>query len=534
MELEDVLSLFGGLALFLLGMNSMSTGLEAAAGSKMKGILEKLTANRFVGVLVGALITAVIQSSSATTVMTVGFVNAGMLTLSQAVWVIIGANIGTTITGQIIALNMDWIGPVFAIIGVVLIVFIKKATVREIGKILSGFGILFLGMDMMKVSMASFRESQFFLDAIQSLENPFLGILIGTGFTAIIQSSSASVGILQAMAASGSILFKNGVYILYGMHIGTCITAVLASLGTTRAAKRTTLIHLIFNIFGTILFVMLTILTPIVSWVESWTPNNPSAMVANMHTLFAVVTAIVILPLGTWLVKITEKVLPDKEVKQDSIFMYLNNDMSLNVGGSALHIATIKQEIIRMYDIAKFNVINSFDGLLGLKDFNEKKVIENEDLVDALNEGITRQITKSLASRIDAESSQSYRALLYLSQNIERISDHAMNLCDSARDLKKSGISFNSEVLEEVSNMKNICIDILNKAIVGLDKDVAELEDITDKMAHDYRINMVERLKEQKCHADGAMIYSCVLIDFERIGDHLLNVSQQYQAVLNR
>ena len=268
MQMTDFLSLLGGLALFLHGMQMMSSGLEAAAGSRMKQILERLTANRFLGVLVGAAITAVIQSSSATTVMVVGFVNAGMMTLNQAVWIIMGANIGTTVTGLLIALDVGELAPLFAFAGVVLMVFVKRPQLQHIGQILAGLGVLFIGMDMMSAAMAPLRESEAFISIMSNFSNPLLGILAGAVFTAIIQSSSASVGILQALANSGVIAYANSVFVLFGQNIGTCITAVLASIGTNRNAKRTTIIHLMFNIIGTLIFTALFLVFPIASVVD--------------------------------------------------------------------------------------------------------------------------------------------------------------------------------------------------------------------------------------------------------------------------
>ena len=251
MDLLGFLGVFGGLALFLHGMQMMSSGLEAVAGNRMKSIMEKLTANRFMGVLVGALITAAVQSSSATTVMVVGFVNAGMMTLNQAVWLIMGANVGTTVTGLLIALDVGALAPVVAFAGVFLMVFVKKARLQHIGQIMAGLGILFIGMDTMSAAMAPLRDFPAFVHLMSTLSNPLLGILFGALFTALIQSSSASVGILQTLAAGGIVQFSGAVYVLFGQNIGTCITSVLASLGTSRSAKRATCIHLLFNVIGT-------------------------------------------------------------------------------------------------------------------------------------------------------------------------------------------------------------------------------------------------------------------------------------------
>ena len=295
MDITNILGLLGGLALFLHGMQMMSSGLEAAAGNRMKGILEKLTANRLLGILVGAVITAVIQSSSATTVMVVGFVNSGMMTLRQAVWIIMGANIGTTITGQLIALDVGVLAPLFAFIGVAMMVFLKKPQSHHFGSIIGGLGVLFIGMDMMSASMAPLREMPGFVSLMTTFSNPVIGILAGALFTAVIQSSSASVGILQALANSGVIGLPSAVYVLFGQNIGTCITAVLASIGTSRNAKRATIIHLMFNVIGTILFTVLCILTPLVGVVQGITPTNPAAQIANMHTIFNIVTTLILL-----------------------------------------------------------------------------------------------------------------------------------------------------------------------------------------------------------------------------------------------
>ena len=267
MTFTEIASLFGGLAMFLLGMKMMSDGLEQAAGNKMKLILEKLTSNRFLGVAVGAVITAIIQSSSATTVMVVGFVNSGLMTLRQAIWVIMGANIGTTITGQLIALDVGKAAPIMAFVGIVFIVFLKSKKLYHLGYIIGGLGILFMGMSEMSDSMSGLKDSQTFTHIISTFSNPLVGILAGAIFTAIIQSSSASVGILQALSKSGIISLSNSVYVLFGQNIGTCITAVLASIGTNRNARRTTVIHLMFNIIGTIVFVTICMLLPFTDWV---------------------------------------------------------------------------------------------------------------------------------------------------------------------------------------------------------------------------------------------------------------------------
>ena len=367
MSVTDLMGLLGGLALFLYGMQMMSSGLEAAAGNKMKQILEKLTANRFLGVLVGTVITAVIQSSSATTVMVVGFVNSGMMTLNQAVWIIMGANIGTTITGQLIALDIGAVAPLIAFIGVAMVVFTKKEKLQYVGSIFAGLGVLFIGMDMMSAAMKPLANSEEFVSLLTKFENPVLGILAGLVFTAIIQSSSASVGILQALASSGVIGLSSAAFVLFGQNIGTCVTALLASIGTSRNAKRTTVIHISFNIIGTILFTTLCLVTPLIAFVEGWTPENPSAQIANLHTTFNILTTLVLLPVGTLLPKFATFVLCDRVDAEDILtehrLVNITHMKPDSLGASAMNMEGTKKELLRMLQMARENVQDSFDVL---------------------------------------------------------------------------------------------------------------------------------------------------------------------------
>lgn len=532
MDFEYVLGLVAGLSLFLLGMNSMGEGLENACGNKMKKILEKLTSNRFIGVLVGAGITMLIQSSSATTVMVVGFVNAGMMSLSQAVWVIMGANIGTTITGQLIALDIGFIAPIFAIVGVIMIVFFKKPTLNEIGKILCGFGILFIGMELMGWSMNPLKDSKVFTDIVTHFGNPLIGILAGMVFTAIIQSSSASVGILQALAASGAIGLSSAAYVLFGMNIGTCVTALLASAGANRNAKRTTIIHFSFNIIGATLFTILCYVTPVVSWVENFTINNPAQQIANMHTLFNLTTTLLLLPFGTLLVKFTYKLLPDKEVKKESLFKYLDNDVNLRVGGTAIHLENTRLEISRMYQLCIENINDSFEQLINFEKNNFKKIQDTEDLIDKLNEGITKEITDCISLESNYQVSEAYSAYLNIAHNIERISDHAVNLLEYAEEFKSKNITLNELVVNEIKQMQIICNEMFMKSFENNDLiEIEKLEEKTDNMTKEFKTNMIDRLKNTICTAEGSIIYSNVLINFERIGDHLLNISENSARV---
>ena len=540
MKITDFFSLLGGLALFLYGMQMMSNGLEAAAGNKMKQILEKLTANRFLGVLVGAGITAVIQSSSATTVMVVGFVNSGMMTLQQAVWIIMGANIGTTITGQLIALDVGAVAPLLAFLGVALVVFIKKQKVHHYGLIVAGLGILFIGMDMMSSAMMPLRDSEAFISLMTKFSNPFLGILAGAVFTAIIQSSSASVGILQALASSGLIGLGNAVYVLFGQNIGTCITAILAAIGTNRNAKRTTIIHLMFNIIGTIIFTTVCILTPLTDLIASITPNNVAAQIANMHTLFNIVTTLLLLPFGTYLAKLATKILPEKkDEKVDVMHMEFIRPMETKrdtqIGLSAIAVTSIRKEIHRMMSMAKENVDRSFEAVKEGKTTLLEEVREREEYIDFLNKEISKYISKTLVNESNPRDSRYISALFKVCGNVERIGDHAMNICEYTKMIERQNISFSSEVKREIDEMKKICdqaIDYLSEIgqEPGQKEDIKVIEDIEQKiddMTEDYRQKQLERMQKGTCSEEGCIIYSEMLTDFERIGDHILNIGQE-------
>lgn len=541
MGAKEFASLLGGLALFLYGMNMMSQGMEAAAGNKMKQILERLTTNRYLGVLVGAVITAIIQSSSATTVMVVGFVNSGMMTLRQAVGVIMGANIGTTITGQLIALDAGAIAPFIAFLGVVMVVFLKQPKVRNIGGILAGLGVLFIGMEMMSTAMMPLRDSKAFIDMMTKFSNPLLGIMAGAIFTALIQSSSASVGILQALATSGAISFSGAVYVLFGQNIGTCITAVLASIGTGRNAKRTTIIHLSFNIIGTAVFTILCMLTPLTSWVGGFTPANPAAQIANMHTLFNIVTTILLLPAGNLLAKLAEKILPDVDEPEEGMYLkYLKNTKPVTegkIGVSAINFELTHKEIARMLEIAKKNVADSFTAFLNCDDGFIPKVEEKEEYVDFLNREISEYISTNMAHESNTRGSRILSAYFKVTSNVERISDHAMNICGYSEWLKEKDVRFSQEVREEILQMQQTCEELLtlllNENMEALDElsRVSALEQKMDDMTEDYRNRMMHRIQEETASGEGSVLYTEMLTDFERIGDHALNIAQEMTEV---
>lgn len=536
MSFTDMMGLLGGLALFLYGMQMMSTGLEDAAGNKMKVILEKLTANRFVGVGVGALITAIIQSSSATTVMVVGFVNSGMMTLNQAIWIIMGANIGTTITGQLIALDVGEVAPIAAFLGVAAIVFLKNEKVKHVGEILAGLGVLFIGMDMMGAAMKPLAGSESFVNLLTRFENPLLGIVAGTVFTALIQSSSAAVGILQALAGSGVIGLSSAAYVLFGQNIGTCITALLASIGTGRNAKRTTLIHIMFNVFGTIVFTLLCLVTPLISFMEGVTPGNAPAQIANLHTTFNIVTTLLLLPVGTVLGKLATMILKDKEESEESgmhvqyllDIRHINADM---LGASIICAEGIKKELIRMMEMARCNVLEAFDVVMS-QGWEKFTVIEQrEEYVDFLNKEISKYITAAVSYENTSVGSQTFNALFSITSNIERLSDHAINIAGYSDMISKKNIKFSEHANKELLEMQHTCEKLFNlllqkpKDIIEWHESVACMEQKIDDMTVQFRDNMYDRIQSGVCTDEGSILFSEMLTDFERIGDHALNIS---------
>lgn len=542
MDITNILSLLGGLALFLYGMQMMSGGLEAAAGNKMKQILERLTADRFLGVVVGALITAVIQSSSATTVMVVGFVNSGMMTLQQAVWIIMGANIGTTITGQLIALDVGMMAPLFAFFGVSMVVFLKNPKAHHYGEIIAGLGVLFIGMGMMSDAMKPLREVPEFVNLMTRFSNPVIGIGVGALFTAVIQSSSASVGILQSLASNGLIGLGDAVFVLFGQNIGTCITAVLAAIGTSKNAKRTTIIHLTFNVIGTTIFTIVCLLFPLTTLVESFTPGNVPAQIANMHTLFNIVTTLLLLPVGQYLAKFAEKIMPDSklEAQEESILAFTNDEFmrnNLQLGFSAVYLKKLGEEIGRMLHITKNNVDLCFQAIID-KDLEAvAKADETEETIDLMNKELGRYISKILIHDKTGQDIEAIEEYFRVIGNIERIGDHAVNIGGYVLVMEKNSVTFSEDAQKELHKMKEICQKAMN-LLENMDDDaakwlsrIAALEQQMDDMTVNYRNNHIERMKQGLCSEQGCILFSELLTDFERMGDHMLNIAQSYAKI---
>ena len=554
MDITHILALLGGLALFLHGMQMMSSGLEAAAGNRMKNILERLTANRFLGVLVGAAITAVIQSSSATTVMVVGFVNAGMMTLNQAVWIIMGANIGTTVTGLLIALDVGELAPFFAFAGVAMMVFVKEPRLQHIGQILAGLGVLFLGMGMMSDAMVPLRESESFIRLMSTFSNPIFGILAGAGFTAVIQSSSASVGILQALANSGVIGLPSAVFVLFGQNIGTCITAVLASIGTNRNAKRATIIHLMFNVIGTIIFTILFLTFPIAylidgsivlqgsvgNFLSNVLPGTPAGQIALVHTSFNIITTILLLPLGNYLAKLAVRILPEQVQEKEEGTMRLEYLAPVSASGkegglglSAIVVDQLRNELHRMLSMARDNVEAGFEAVLARDPGRLEEVEQREEYIDFLNREISRYVSHLISIETNEQDSRVVSSFFTISGNIERIGDHADNLAGYTKMLVAKNIKLSPIAQKEVEQMRDVSLEavttLLDRQAGGPEwlVDVAQIEQKIDDMTDQYRRDQLIRMRDGICSDEACILYSELLTDFERIGDHVLNIAQE-------
>ena len=531
MTFEHILSLLGGLALFLYGMHMMSVGLEDAAGDKMKSILEKLTSNRFLGVLVGALITAVIQSSSATTVMVVGFVNSGLMTLRQAIWIIMGANIGTTITGQLVALNVGELAPIMAIVGVVLVTFISNKKANSIGEILAGLGVLFIGMGMMSDAMYPLREEPAFIQLMTTISNPFIAVLFGAGFTALIQSSSASVGILQTLANSGLIGLHSSIYIIFGQNIGTCITAFLASLSANRGAKRTTIIHLSFNLIGTTIFMIAIQFIPFVDFMIGLT-DNPAAQIANTHTTFNIVTTCLLLPFGEYLAVLAEKIMPvlpeEKEVDATNLpLTFVNTN---NIGNVPIAIASLKQEALLMLELSQKNINDAIGVIFEASPEAIEKVNKREDRVNFINLEVAEYMSKVSVLNMNEHEANITNSLYKCFADIERISDHAINIAGHGNGKIKKP----EHIKDELVVLKDLLNNIFNVLMAeGLNEEgyqhIEEYEQKIDDLTSLNRKNQIKRLNEGKIEASDCVKYSQVMTDIERVSDHMINIIHELQ-----
>lgn len=529
MSSSMIISMLGGLGLFLYGMKLMGDGIEKVAGSKMKTILEWCTKNRFVGVIVGTVFTAIIQSSSAATVMVVSFVNSGLMNLMQAVGVIMGANIGTTVTAQIVAFNLDGIAPIFVIAGVIMIMFFKNETVNKVGEVVFGFGALFLGMSLMKGSMAGIKDSITVMNMISSLKNPLIAILVGLVITTILQSSSASVGILVTMAASGLVELPMCFYVILGCNIGACTSAMLVGLTGKKDAKRAALIHLMFNIIGSL--VMLLILLPFSRYVESWINSisaDPSRAVANTHTIFKIFQVIVLFPFAGLIVKLTQWMVPgedEKKEKYDLKYISLTKAVS-----PAVAVIEVTNEIKRMGDIANYNLERSMESLMTGNKEIIKEVFEREHEVDFLSRKITDflvQINQSLP----VSETRNIAGYYHVVSDIERIGDHAENIAEFAQTKLNEEIVFSDKGAEELQHMFEVMEKEVKLALEAFTerneehlKEILKFEDEVDDLEKQLQKNHVRRMSKNECSPKAA-IFSDLISNFERVSDHATNIA---------
>ena len=531
MTITHLLSFFAGIGLFLYGINAMGDGLEYAAGSKMKKILGALTKNRFLAVIMGALVTALIQSSSATTVMVVGFVNAGLMNLAQAVGVIMGANIGTTVTSVLIALDLSDIAPIALFLGVFVMLFVKKDIIKHIGQTVAGFGMLFLGMDTMSAAMEPLRDSEVFVYFMTNYSNPVVGILIGLVLTAVIQSSSASIGILQALAIQGLVPIEFAIYILLGQNIGTCVTALLSAAGSKTNSKRTAVMHLLFNVIGTFIFLLITAFTPYTDLLGSIS-DNVSVQISTAHIIFNVVSTVVLFPFANWIIKMACILVPDKE-PEDSKLEFKFYDAHL-LTTPPVAVEQIGKEVVRMAKLARDNFDRAAKALIENDTSKGEKIESVEEVINFLNHGITRHLVKINALDLDYSDAKYIGRLFHVVNDIERIGDHAVNLSEAAVVRSNEKLAISDEAVAELETMRKCVVELLNASIDSFEKQeltleeakrIETLETASDNLKEKYQNAHLRRLNEEHCETRAGMMFVNTLIDFERVGDHSKNIA---------
>jgi phosphate:Na+ symporter len=534
--LDIAIGIMGGLGLFLYGMNLMGDGLQKSAGSKLKRIIELLTSNVIMGVLVGMVVTMVIQSSSATTVMVVGFVNAGIMSLTQAIGVIMGANIGTTITAQLVSLDVDFLAPVALGIGIVIYMFSNKPKHKNIAEILIGFGILFTGMDFMKEAVKPLAGYQGFTDMLLSFgHHPILGVLMGFAITAIVQSSSASMGMLIALASQGLIPITAALPILYGENIGTCVTSLISSIGASRNARRAAIMHLTFNVLGSMIF-MFILSKPIVAIVTAIDPTDAARQIANAHTLFNILNVIVLLPFNKLIVKLALKLVPETKSEQDDdkVVKYIDDRM---IETPSIALANIVKETLRMGEKSKESLNAAMDGIVDKSKEKIELSFKREKLINELQKSILNYLLKLSKASLNEDSRETVDALFNTVNDIERIGDHAENIAELAKDIVDLEISFSDVGIGELKDMYNKVVSTYTYALeamrtsnVELACKVIKMEEQVDMMEKSCRANHMNRLNSSSCSIESGVIYLDIISNLERVSDHAVNIAQQVIA----
>lgn len=532
--MDIAISLIGGLGMFLYGMNVMGDGLQKAAGEKLKKIIEMLTTNRIMGVLVGTLVTAIIQSSSATTVMTIGFVNAGIMSLQQAVGVIMGANIGTTVTAQLVSFNIEKYAPIAIGIGMVFWFFTKKKNIKNISEILIGFGILFVGMNFMKEAAAPVSEMSQVHDAMLYLsKNPVLGILAGFFITGTIQSSSASIGILIVLASQGLLPITAALPVLYGDNIGTCVTSLLSTIGASRNARRAAIMHLCFNVIGTLLFIIV-LSKPIVALVTSIDPTNVPRQIANAHTLFNVVNVIVLLPFSTYLVKLATKLVPyteDEELENIHTTKFLDERI---LETPSIALSNTVDEVIRMASRSTRSLNSAYDAVKTFSHEKREKTFEYERMINTLQLDITNYLfalsNRNLSDieRIKAD------VLFHIVNDIERVGDHADNIAEISQFMEDKKVIFTEDARNELDTIFELAsknfydsITALKTSDFELAATITEREREINILEQNARNSHMARLHAGTCSVEAGIYFLDIISNLERISDHSINITEE-------
>ena len=531
MSVMTLLKLMGGLGLFLYGINAMGNGLEQAAGNRMKKLLEALTKNRFLGMLTGILVTAVIQSSSATTVMVVGFVNAGLLQLAQAIGVIMGANIGTTVTSLMLSVDLDF-SMIFCAIGAICLLLGNRAGLKNLGQIMLGLGMLFVGMDTMSAAMTPLRDWEGFRNMMAAATNPIVGVLVGALVTAIVQSSSARVGILQAVAATGAISLQGSMYILFGQNIGTCVTALMASVGTSNTAKRAAVVHLLFNCIGTVVFTLLTLFLPLADWVQLMAGENQRFQIALIHIIFNVTMTVLLLPCANLLEKLACMIVGGEDKQLEP--MRLRHFDTRLFSAPPVAVQQLFKEVHRMSDIVIDNFRFAMDYFFepsgkDLADFNH-----HEEVIDFLNAEITQHLIEVKGLHLNAADNHLAGSLFHVVNDLERIGDHCENIIDIATARSKEKTGFSHKAIAEIQQLADMVITMLTKSIsivkaqitdMEVIGEVIELESKVDDLSEQLAAHHVDRVKNKKCTPKNGMLYLDMMNNLERIADHADNLA---------
>ncbi len=536
MSFGNILTLTGGLGLFLFGMKHMSESIEKAAGAKLRKILEIFTTNKFAGLGVGMIFTAIVQSSSACTVMVVSFVNTGLINLYQAAGIIMGANIGTTITSQLISFKLSDYAPIFLLIGAVLVMFVKKPAINRIGQIIVSFGTLFLGISLMSQAMGGLKESEAILNLFSSLSNPLLALLLGFVITGIVQSSSVTVSIVLLLAQQGLLdNFNIIIFVILGCNMGACVSALLASLSGMKDAKRAAMIHFLFNLAGTVIvfIIMLIVGDYIVSGIMSVSGNNYGRFVANSHTIIKIFQVLILFPFSNLLVKATYLVIPGKDEKvgynDEFKLQFIGNKVVFN---PATAVVEVTNEIERMANLALDNLNRAMNSLVTLDSEEIEKVAEVEKNINFLNKTITDYLVKLTQSNIPIEDLQNIGAYFHVVNDIERIGDHATNIAETAQMRKEKNIEFSKEAFNEMTQMRDAinlnlqyAIEMFSSRKMEHIEQVRETEDRIDNMEKEFQQTHVQRLTKNECTAEAGMLYSDILSGLERVGDHATNIA---------